>query len=160
MTQELIIRVPGTPVAQPRTKAAQVGGFIRVYTPGGANKWKDTIAHFAQSAAKSNGWQIPDRAIPLCIDMDFHMPRGSARKREVWKVKKPDKDNLEKAALDALVWSGVIACDQQAVDGRVRKPINDEWQGVVIRITMAESPDLPLGYKSRPMPTAQEAMAI
>lgn len=156
---ELIIRVPGTPVAQPRTKAALVRGFVRVYTPGKANSWKDTIAHFAQATVAEKGWQKPDRSIGLCVDIDFHFPRPSGsgyRKSSLWKFTKPDRDNLDKAVLDGLTWSGIIHDDAQVVDGRIRKLIDDDWHGAVIRISPAESPDLPIGAKSRPMPKALE----
>jgi len=158
---ELIIRAPGTPVAQPRTKAARIGAFVRVYTPGGANVWKDVIAHFAQQAATAAGWAKPTARAGLCVDIDFHFAKPSGfRKADLWKFTKPDRDNLDKAVLDGLVWSGIIHDDAQVVDGRIRKLIDDDWQGVVIRIAFAESPDLPIGHKSNPMPTAQEAPAI
>lgn len=163
VTQELIIRVPGTPVAQPRTKAAFVRGHVQVYTPGKAMSWKDTVAYFAQKAVADRGWQKTDRSIGLCVDIDFHFPRPSGsgyRKSSLWKFTKPDRDNLDKAVLDGLTWSGIIHDDAQVVDGRIRKLIDDDWHGAVIRITLADSPELPVGAKSKAMPLAQEALAI
>lgn len=163
MIPELIIRVPGTPVAQPRTKATLAGGFVRVYTPGKANSWKDTIAHFAQKASERWNWQKPERSVGLCVDIDFHFPRPSGsgyRKTSAWKFTKPDRDNLDKCCLDGLTWSGIIHDDAQVVDGRIRKLIDDNWHGAVIRVSEASGAQQSVGAKSKPMPTPQEALAI
>lgn len=164
VTQELVVRVHGTPVAwaragrQVRTRGGKA--FVHTFTPSRVQEWEDNIALFAQKAAASCGWVRPERDTPLRVDVDYHFPRGSARKRDVWKVSKPDKDNLDKAVLDALVWSGVIVCDQQVVDGRTRKLIDDDWQGALIRITPADSPVIPAGHPPHAMPADQEAMAL
>lgn len=137
----LIIRVPGEPVAQPRVKARKAGEHARVYTPTSANGWKDLVAHFAQKAAAEIGWTKPGRKTPLRVDIDFHFRRPSGyRKSEVWKRTKPDRDNLDKAILDALVWAGVIHDDAQVADGSPRKLIDDDWQGAVITIAEAGIP--------------------
>lgn len=158
---ELIIRVPGTPVAQPRVKAFRKGMHAGVYTPTTADNWKADLCTFAQRAAERSGWAKPTGDTPLCVDVDFHFRRASGIKKACrWKFKKPDRDNLDKACLDALVLGCIIADDAQVVDGRIRKLIDDDWQGAVIRITLADSPELPVGAKSKPMPMAQEALAI
>lgn len=158
---ELIIRVPGTPVAQPRVKAYRKGMIAGVYTPGTADHWKADICTHAQRCAQAAGWVRPDKKVPLCIDVDFHFERpASVSKKIFWKTTKPDRDNCEKALLDALKNSGVIHDDAQVVDGRPRKFFDDDWHGAVIRISVAESQGLPIGSPSKPMPKAQEALVL
>jgi Holliday junction resolvase RusA-like endonuclease len=158
---ELIIRVPGTPVGQPRVKAFRKGMHAGVYTPGTADHWKADICTHAQRTAQAAGWVRPDKKIPVCIDVDFHFERPASVSRKLfWKTTTPDIDNAVKATFDALKNSGLIATDAQVVDGRPRKFYDDDWHGAVIRITLAESPDLPIGHRSKPMPTAQEQLAF
>lgn len=54
-------------------------------------------------------------------------------------IKKPDRDNLDKAVLDAL--TGIFWIDDcQVCDGRIRKRIasGDESEGVFVSISVLE----------------------
>ena len=98
--------VAGTPKAQPRVKAFVRGGHAGVYTPDGAESWKqavrrETVANAPESAV----------AHPVRVSMDFFLSRPKAHyKRDgsvkanspVWHCKKPDLDNLIKAVVDAI----------------------------------------------------------
>ena len=95
--------VPGVPIAQPRTKATTIGGHARVYTPKTADAYKASVAIAFKTAYGGNPIEGPVR-----VDIEFVMPRPKSmiwRKRELhseWHTKKPDIDNLAKAAIDAL----------------------------------------------------------
>jgi Holliday junction resolvase RusA-like endonuclease len=112
-------------VAQPRAKATSIGGHARVYDPGTAAPWRQVIGMMARQAM---GQAAPWTGAVRC-DVTFFMPipksmrvrdRARAEAEDLPHTCKPDKDNLEKAVLDAL--RGVLwADDCQVFDGRVRK---------------------------------------
>jgi Holliday junction resolvase RusA-like endonuclease len=118
--------VPGVPKAQPRPRAFArfIGGkpTARVYDAGTAEGWKGCIAIAAQRHAPAS----PLRG-PLFIDIDFVFPRPKSLMRrkdpdgEFWHTAKPDRDNCDKAVLDALKTLGFFVDDAQVCGGEVRK---------------------------------------
>jgi len=130
--------VPCVPVAKPRPRASQAGGFTRIYTPTGG-----AIGQFIASVrlAATDAYTGPPLQDPLRVDCEFVFPRPKGKiwktkpmPRE-WKASKPDRDNLDKAVLDAL--NGLIwRDDSQVVDGRITKQIaaGDEQPHVKIWI--------------------------
>lgn len=129
----LKITVPAIPVGQPRMRAMSRGGHAKLYTPrlikssDGTKRihpihdFKATIKHVA------SGWfsGAPLRG-PLRVDVICVFPRHSAK---VWKskpmpryphVQKPDRDNVDKAVLDAL--KGIVFADDcQVCAGSIEK---------------------------------------
>lgn len=128
------MKIAAIPVAQPRVRATTRGGHAAVYNPEsiknpvtGERKphpivlFKATLKHFASRHFKG----APMRG-PLRIDCTFVFPRP---KGMMWKKKpmprerhvgKPDRDNVDKAVLDAL--KGIVfADDNQVCDGRIQK---------------------------------------
>lgn len=101
--QLIVFSVPGVPIAQPRIKATAIGGYARVYTPKTADAYKASVAIAFKTAYGGNPIDGPVR-----IEIEFVMPRSKSmiwKKREMpseWHTKKPDIDNLAKAAMDAL----------------------------------------------------------
>lgn len=136
------IRVPAVPVAQPRPRAASVNGSARVY-----NKKGGPIAAFKASVryAASQAFSGAPLSGPLRVDLEFVFPRT---KGQLWKRKpmprirhgkKPDRDNCDKAVMDAL--TGLLWVDDaQVCDGRLTKWIaaGDEQPHVLIEITPVE----------------------
>lgn len=136
---QIAFRVPAVPTAQPRTRATSIHGHARAYQPKGG-----AIATFKASVryAASEAFSGAPIAGPLRVDVEFVFPRT---KGQIWKrrpmpriphAKKPDRDNLDKAVLDALtglVWQD----DAQVCDGRIQKWIasGDEQPHVSITIT-------------------------
>lgn len=115
--------VPAVPIAQPRQRHAVIGGHVRNYTP------KDHPVQAYKAAvilaAKQAGIRTPLDG-PVRLDIDFYLPRPKRLMRRkdpdgpILHTVKPDKDNLEKATMDALkglLWRD----DAQICDGRVRK---------------------------------------
>jgi crossover junction endodeoxyribonuclease RusA len=132
------IFVAGLPIAQPRTRATAISGHARLYTPNnGIRAWKQSI----QIAARQV-WHGEPMTGPMRVDCRFIFPRVDSQiwKRKpmpaIWHCKKPDRDNLDKAVLDAL--TGIFWIDDCHVcDGRIEKHIasGDDVSGVHITIT-------------------------
>lgn len=114
MSKSVTFFVFADPVAQPRVKAVNRGGFTRVYTPSTANKYKEVIRWHAVGH-----WMRPPSQLPIALELQFLFARP---KSMVWKKRamprtlhttKPDVDNLCKAVMDAL--SGIIFEDDRQV---------------------------------------------
>lgn len=115
--------VQGIPIPQPRQRHRIVEDHVQNYTPK-----RHPVQAFKMAArlAARQAYQGPPIAGPVRLSLLFLLPRPS---RLVWKKKpmprewcpcKPDRDNLEKALLDAL--KGIIWIDDaQVCDGQVQK---------------------------------------
>lgn len=128
MSIDVMFSVPIIPKAAPRPRASTKNGVIRSYTPRTAQDWKRTVALAAER-------HMPRERIagPVRVDVWFLLPRPQRLMRkkdpqgEVWCTSKPDRDNLDKAVLDALapfwgddaqVCAGTLAKVYHAKDGR------------------------------------------
>jgi len=118
--------VDGVPKGQPRPR-----GFafrranktsVRVYDPGTAEGWKAQIALAVKPF-------LPPQPLtgPIRVDILFRFPRPKrlCRKKdppgELPHTAKPDRDNCDKAVLDALKQVGLYRDDAQVCDGRIVK---------------------------------------
>ena len=134
--------VLGLPIAQPRPKAARIGRGVRIYNPNTADAWKRGVIANLQNARC-----IPDEpwAGPVGVDLVFLFPRPrriipqAARGMILpdagvritvsrldpdalpWHIQKPDRDNLDKAVLDALTIARIFRDDKQVCDGTITK---------------------------------------
>lgn len=135
----------GRPVGQPRTRSTIRRGkggkvFSGVYDPGTADDWKTTI----RNTAKAH-WDFVPFTGPTVVSWTALFPRPKSHfKRNgdlkqnapIWHTGKPDRDNLDKALLDALVDAGILADDKQVCSGSMRKEYADiaEPPGMIIEI--------------------------
>ena len=116
--------VYGVPKAQPRTKACRRGRHAGVYDPGTADGWKALVALAARQEAAFPGepWTGP---VYCSIDVYFPRPKRLYRQTDpdgpLPHYVKPDRDNCEKAALDALTNAGLWRDDAQVCAGPVQK---------------------------------------
>lgn len=135
------IRVTGIPKAQPRHRAfaqRQKGGTFRarVYDPGTAEGWKGMIAQ----AIAENSVKTVENPTRIDITWLFPRPQRLLRKRDpegrIPHVSKPDRDNLDKAVMDALVQLNVLSDDCIVWDGRLTKyyVAKGEAPGAIITI--------------------------
>jgi Holliday junction resolvase RusA-like endonuclease len=103
--------VEGTPRPQPRPRKGKYGNF---YNPGTADAWKETIqiSFLMGRKPKITG------AVYLKVHFFFHKARIN---KIMPHAKKPDKDNLEKAVMDALTGIQIWNDDCQVYGGKTEK---------------------------------------
>lgn len=152
----ILFTVIGEPKGQPRPRAfaRKLGNkFVaRVFEAGTAEEWKGQIAAAARPHAPASPLYVPVR-----VDVTFIFPRPKSHyvasnpakplraDAPFWHTGKPDRDNLEKALLDALTQLGLFWHDDaQVCCGEVSK-IYGPRGGAAIRITPAEVPSAMLG---------------
>ena len=142
MRTPLLFFAAGIPKAQPRAKARSIGKFAQVYNPKTADDWKMIVRNEAQKASDGIAWEGP-----LCVNLTLYFPRpkwhfkasGELKpKAPKWHVTKPDRDNSDKAILDALTNLGIWHDDKQVCDGRIRKLYADKTPGCLIEIKEAD----------------------
>jgi Holliday junction resolvase RusA-like endonuclease len=133
MKEPISFIVLGDPKGQPRPKAFVRGGHAAVYDPGTAEGWKNSIAVAAKEAG-AVGIMLKG---PLCVSLCcwFKRPQSHYRtgKRsselrdgiDLWHTKKPDADNVFKAAADALTHLGVWRDDSQIAEVKIKKYYTD-----------------------------------
>lgn len=134
-------RVNGIPKAQPRPRAwaRKIGKvhIARIYEDGTAEKWKADVILGGRDVKPKTPLEGP-----LRVEITFYLPRPKRlmRKKDpedaVWCIAKPDRDNLEKAVLDALKTDGWFRDDCQVVSGEIRKLYHEKAgiPGAVISI--------------------------
>ena len=145
--------VVGDPVASPRPRVMHLGSArARIYVPSTADKWKRLVRAAATSARGAERELLaPGVAVEVHMAFRFARPRSHFRSGRFSAIlrpdaprhhtQKPDRDNLEKAVLDALGgFQGLpplVWCDDcQVVTGRTMKrwAAPDEPPGVTVAI--------------------------
>lgn len=149
----------GEPKGQPRARSFVLRGkngkpimtkdgqpIVRAYDPATAEGWKQQIA-----IAGKDFVPFPALAGPVKVDafFVFGRPRSHFRTGRLanvlrddapeWHTGKPDRDNLDKAVLDALKVLGFFVDDSQACLGTLSKIYGDE-PGCTIRIESLAQP--------------------
>ena len=138
--------VRGIPKGQARprafTRMTAKGPVARVYDSGSAEAWKgDIILQGAPHRPKTclEG--------PLSVELTFYLPRPKSLRRKkdpelpIRHTKKPDRDNLEKAVLDALTKDGWWRDDSQVCAGEVKKYYEPKEGPTGARITIKSIAD-------------------
>lgn len=138
--QTVTFRVGGEPKAQPRVKAARVGGFVRMYTPKTADDWKGQIADAVRPFLPSTPHEGPVR-----ITHAFRFPRPKSHLKKSGGLtssaprehtSKPDCDNLIKALWDTLTSEGFWKDDSQVVSETTTKEYAEGSEpGVTVTIS-------------------------
>lgn len=118
--------VEGTPVGQPRVKHRIVHpksgkAFAALYTPATADAWKSVVQIACYGKVRS----------PLLDPLHVHITAFFARPQRlltktsqagpIAHTAKPDKDNVEKAILDAMKDAGLYRDDAQVCGGSTFK---------------------------------------
>lgn len=148
MREPYIIEINGTPKAQPRPRMARSG---HVYNPKSADDWKQAVVSEGRAVRPADPIDAAIR-----VDMVFRLPRPQrlGLGPRCPHIAKPDKDNLEKAVLDALTADGWFHDDALVCSGHVSKcyAASGEQPGATIRIVLEPNderssacglPDLP-----------------
>lgn len=140
--------MPGQPEGMKRPRFAarrngRGGHFVQVYTDNESRKYKELITLYARAHMPDAPWPGPVR-----LDVDAYLSRPeylckkSSPHGAIWCTQKPDRDNIEKAVLDALTEAGLWGDDKQVCAGEVRKfyvAIGSE-PGLVISAQRLEEP--------------------
>lgn len=117
--------VPGDPKGQPR---ARRGAGKHMYTPDTANGFKECI----YAVAREHTPKVPlTGPVSMTVTAVFARPKshyGTGKNADKlrsdaphYHTSKPDRDNVEKAILDALTRLGFWKDDAQVCDGRMTK---------------------------------------
>lgn len=121
----LVFRAVGIPKGQPRAKACVRGRHAGVYDPGTANDWKTIVRNAAREKWDGVPFDVP---VSVRISVFFPRPKYHFKRNgelkegaPIWHASKPDRDNIDKAILDALVNVGVLKDDCIAAGGFVHK---------------------------------------
>lgn len=127
------IRVAGTPKAQPRPRAVARGGFARVYDPGTADEWKESIKIAPVAPARPTA--PIETAVRVCMTFRMPIPKTKAKTVPIGSdhTFKPDLDNLVKAVFDAMTDAGWWIDDCQVSHLTVSKVWSDE-PGAIIEV--------------------------
>lgn len=142
MTPAVSFLVHGDPKGQPRARACRRGKHSGVYDPGTADAWKFAVREAARVAL--NGQTFGQSPLKVTLRFWFRRPKHHYRSNgelklnaPPWHAQKPDRDNLEKAVLDALTTLGVWTDDSQVCCGSVTK----RWADVGgCDVTIEEAP--------------------
>lgn len=142
----IIITIPGEPIAHPRAKVTAFAGRARMYTPtkNGIAEYKALIRLEARrvysGAAIDSAVQVDCEFIFSRPKSHFRTGKHAGRLRDDaprWHDKKPDRDNCDKAVLDAL--KGVVLQDDcRVASGSIIKRFvaRDENPGTIISISV------------------------
>lgn len=131
MITRLEFTVRGTPRPQPRARAQvrdkrkgrPVKAYAHIYNPDINRGWKDAVV----LAARQAGLPREPWSGPVRMTIDAYFEREKKHLEPGWPdgaflhTAKPDRDNVEKAVLDALTSCGLWEDDCQVCDGLVRK---------------------------------------
>jgi Holliday junction resolvase RusA-like endonuclease len=121
----------GEPKAQPRPRRGKHGNF---YNPGTADGWKRAVqAAFLRE-------RKPAIEGPVYLTVNFFFHREGIPGRAAFHTAKPDRDNLEKAVMDALTEIGVWKDDCQVCAGLTAKYWTSGKSGAEIRVETIEAP--------------------
>jgi len=134
--------VHGDPKAQPRGRACRRGNHAGIYDPGTADAWKASVR-----AAAKKGWDGVVFTGPLRVDIDIYFKRPKShfftgKRSDVLRpdapnfhTSKPDRDNLDKAILDALTNAEIWKDDAQVCAGIITKSYVQFIAGANVTIT-------------------------
>lgn len=126
--QMLILKIAGEPQGKGRARIGRASsGRPVAFTPQKTRTYEALIRYEAQVVMTSTGSALLDGPVRLEVDAQFGIPRSATKKfaaaalvGTARPVKRPDLDNVVKAALDALN-SVVFRDDAQVVEIVARK---------------------------------------
>jgi len=115
--KELTVTIPGEPISQGRPRFSTHGGFPRAYDPKKSKEGKQSVRFFVSKAMEEQGLDTLTGPIMMQVQFGIKLPKSQERKRtprlRVWRVKKPDLDNLIKLVKDGC--SGIAFLDDNQI---------------------------------------------
>lgn len=143
--------IPSMPSSQPRAKVSRRNGIAMMYSPTtlgkGLDKRPHPVVEFRYAIKTAVQKMLPDDFVllncPLSVSLVFWFDRKPSLTKKtrpnppLWKISKPDRDNLDKSVLDCL--TGVVWLDDNCVcDGRIQKAIVAPGQQPGVEIVIRE----------------------
>ena len=126
------MKIPGTPVPQPRHRVSSQGGFARVYLP-----TKHPVHEYKRRIAEATKhWPVFVGPVGVHIEAALPIPKSWSKTKKAealateYHQQKPDPDNIGKAILDAM--SKHWRDDCQVADLRITKLWTNESEGFTI----------------------------
>ena len=122
-TTSLVITIPGEPCAQGRGRAIRFGDSVRVIDPKKSRSWKAMAALVMKQARNGQGvWHPLEGALDVTVVATWQTLKSAPKKNPpVYKVTRPDGDNVLKAVLDAgnkILWADDACCVRLTVEKR------------------------------------------
>lgn len=146
-TKIIQFTVPGAPQGMDRARSrfqsnGRGGGFIQHYTTKESRDYKALIGLFARSRRPEKPWEGPIRVDVIAyLERPKYLQTRKSPAHAIWCTQKPDRDNIDKAVLDAITdVGGFWLDDKQVCCGGVAKcyAAKDCQPGLVIRISQLE----------------------
>lgn len=170
MTKAIAFRIPGEPKGKGRPRASagirpgpdgKPVAFVRMHTPDDTRKAEARVRDAFKKAHPSHSpWT---GAVQINFTAVFETPksfnralREAAARGDLYAIKKPDKDNIEKLIVDAL--NGIAwADDSQVMGGGIKRYGSPARIDVSLKSLV--SPDVPVTPGERRAERAQQAKA-
>lgn len=96
--------------------------FVHSYTTHETRKYKELITLYARAHMPREKWDGPVRLdVTVYLERPHRLLKKSSPLGPIWCTTKPDRDNIEKAVLDALTDAGLWLDDKQVCAGEVQK---------------------------------------
>ena len=112
-----VLMVPGEVQGKGRPRLTRGG---RAYTPKKTREWQERAVRALKTQWAGDAWEGPLRVDVLGIKT---RPKRLHRRKDpaglIWRTAKPDRDNVDKIALDSLVKAGIIKDDIYVTCGQV-----------------------------------------
>jgi Holliday junction resolvase RusA-like endonuclease len=135
---EINIVLSGEPVAKARPRFSKGRKGVAIYNPERTVNYEVMLRYAAQQAMSGN----PPLEVPISIDIEasFRIPKSVNKKTEEMMqtgrypvLKKPDIDNLQKSAFDAL--NGVVYRDDSLIWNVTARKVYSQNPSIKIKIT-------------------------
>lgn len=132
MQRQLTFTVHGAPIAKGAPRARDAGAFIQIYADPKSRKYETGVRFAAQLAMAEAGLALFGEALAVAVGLYLPIPKSWSNKKRnaaaagvLLPAKKPDFDNLTKAAVDAC--KGVVWKDDALItDCTIRKRYSHE----------------------------------
>ena len=117
----LSLYIPGQPRGKGRPRATKAGSVVRLYTDAKTRAYETQIASIYKTKyGDQAGYQ--DKPVEIKIEAVYEIPKSATRAQrqkmmagEILPMKKPDIDNVVKAAMDALQGDCMAYTDDKQV---------------------------------------------
>lgn len=110
-------RTTDDPYALGRAPTRRSEERVIVFTPKETRAWTAKAAVILGAHFRAAGHAQPHRHRPVRVDTVFFFDPPASPLHAIFPVVRPDRDNLDKIVLDALVQADVLADDAQVVAG-------------------------------------------